>query len=67
MIVRILGEGQFELEDDQIASLEELDQQLVAALEADDEPTFRDVLLRMLHTCDRRERPFRWTVSCRPV
>ena len=34
MIVRILGEGQFELHDDQIASLEELDQQLVAALDA---------------------------------
>jgi hypothetical protein len=49
MIVRILGEGQFELQDDQIAPLEELDQQLVATLDADDESTFRDVLLRMLH------------------
>ena len=44
MIVRILGEGQFELQDSQVASLEELDQKLVAALDASDEPTFRDVL-----------------------
>ena len=50
MIVRILGEGQFELEQDKIAPLEELDQQLVAALDAGDEATFADVLDRLLAT-----------------
>jgi hypothetical protein len=48
MIVRILGEGQFELQESQIASLEELDQKLVAALDANDEATFRDVLTRLV-------------------
>jgi len=50
MIVRILGEGQFELQDSQVASLEELDQKLVAALDANDEPTFRDVLTRLVQS-----------------
>jgi len=44
MIVRILGEGQFELDASQAASLDELDKQLLAALEADDEPAFHQVL-----------------------
>ncbi len=48
MIVRILSEGQYELDDDKIASLDELDQQLVAALDFGDEKTFRDVLARLL-------------------
>ena len=39
MIVRILGEGQFELDGAQVASLEDLDKRLLAALEAGDEPT----------------------------
>ena len=50
MIVRILGEGQFEVQEGQITSLEELDQQLVTALDADDEPKFRDVLNRLLES-----------------
>ncbi|MGD1011341.1 MAG: hypothetical protein ABR925_02220 [Acidimicrobiales bacterium] len=48
MIVRILGEGQFELQDSQIATLEELDKRLVAALDSGDEPVFRDVLARLV-------------------
>jgi hypothetical protein len=48
MIVRILGEGQFELETSQVTSLDVLDQELVAALEAGDEPAFHDVLNRMV-------------------
>ena len=44
MIVRILGEGQFELDASQAASLDELDKQLLAAFEADDEPAFHQVL-----------------------
>ena len=50
MIVRILGEGQFKLEEGQVASLEKLDQELVAALDANDEPTFRDVLTRLVQS-----------------
>ena len=40
MIVRILGEGQFELQESQIASLEELDQKLVAAARQGDMGAF---------------------------
>jgi hypothetical protein len=48
MIVRILTEGQFEVDQSQIASLEDLDRQLVAALDAGDEPRFHDVLNRLV-------------------
>lgn len=48
MIVRILGEGQFELDAEEVASLEDLDKQLLAALEANDEPTFHDVLTQLV-------------------
>ena len=42
MIVRILGEGQYELQDSQVAAMEELDKKLVAALDSNDETSFRD-------------------------
>ena len=48
MIVRILGEGQFELDESQVASLDELDKQLLAALEANDEATFHHVLSQLV-------------------
>ncbi len=48
MIVRILGQGQIELDDNQIAAMDELDQKLLAALDAGDEPTFREVLNGLL-------------------
>ena len=57
MIVRILGEGQFELEDSQVAPLEKLDQELLAALEANDEPTFHDVLTRLVQSVRSEGRP----------
>lgn len=44
MIVRILGEGQYELDAGQAASLDELDRRLLAALEAKDETAFHKVL-----------------------
>ncbi|HLN06698.1 MAG TPA: hypothetical protein VK217_10500 [Acidimicrobiales bacterium] len=50
MIVRILGEGQFELREDQVAALEELDQQLVAALDSGDESRFTAALTRLVQT-----------------
>jgi hypothetical protein len=48
MIVRILGEGQFDLPDEQLAQLNELDDQVEAAVEAGDEVTFAQTL-RALH------------------
>ncbi|MGA2528179.1 MAG: hypothetical protein ABSG36_03335 [Acidimicrobiales bacterium] len=44
MIVRILGEGQFELDESQVGALEDLDKQLLVALEAGDEASFHAVL-----------------------
>lgn len=44
MIVRILGEGQFEVADDRLDALNELDAQVEAAVESGDEETFRSAL-----------------------
>ena len=41
MIVRLMGEGQFRMDDDAAAHLNELDNAAVAALEAGDEEAFR--------------------------
>jgi hypothetical protein len=41
MIVRLMGEGQFELDQAACDALNELDNAAVAALEAGDEETFR--------------------------
>lgn len=48
MIVRILGEEQFELSDDHRASLDELDKQLAAAMDAGDDATFGLVLAALI-------------------
>ncbi len=48
MIIRILGEGQFDVPDDSIDSLNELDAKLEAALEASDEATFGSALGALL-------------------
>lgn len=48
MIVRILGEGQFDVAD--IDPLNELDATLQAAVDADDEPAFAQALGRLLDT-----------------
>lgn len=48
MIVRILGEGQFEVGDDQVTALNELDAQVESAVEAGDEETFRPALEALL-------------------
>jgi hypothetical protein len=48
MIVRILGEGQFELDESQVASLEDLDKQLLGALESGNEATFHEVLAKLI-------------------
>jgi len=57
VIVRILGEGQFEVPEGQIASLDELDQQLVTALDTDDEATFREALNRLLESVRAEGKP----------
>ena len=44
MIVRILGEGQFQVNDDVAAKLTALDKNLDAAVEEEDDATFRTVL-----------------------
>jgi hypothetical protein len=48
MIVRISGEGQWELPDADAQRLNDLDNQAVAAAEADDEPKFRELWNQML-------------------
>ena len=48
MIVRIAGEGQFRIPDEDQNKLNELDNAAVAAVEAGDEPSFADLWAQML-------------------
>lgn len=48
MIVRILGEGQFELAEAEMDKLNELDAKVEAAVEADDEDAFETALADLL-------------------
>ena len=48
MIVRISGRGQHRVPDEQKAALNELDNEAVAAVEAGDEPGFRNALDQMI-------------------
>ena len=48
MIVRIAGEGQFELPEDEASRLNELDNEAVAAVEAGDEARFHELFEQML-------------------
>ena len=48
MIVRILGEGQFRVDDAVTAELNHLDTDLEAAVEHSDEPAFTAALTRLL-------------------
>lgn len=48
MIVRILGEGQFDVPDDRLAALNDIDTALVTAVEAGDEDGFRRGLDQLL-------------------
>jgi hypothetical protein len=47
VIVRLSGEGQYKLSDDQLAALNELDNRAVGAVEAGDEAEFSGLLSRM--------------------
>lgn len=48
MIVRILGEGQYDLADGSLDALNGLDEQLEAAIESGDEEMFRTALQGLL-------------------
>jgi hypothetical protein len=48
VIVRILGEGQFRVDDSAAAELNQMDADLEAAVERGDEAAFRDALTRLL-------------------
>ena len=48
MIVRILGEGQFEVADSAVAELNNLDAALEAAVDRNDEDAFRAALAALL-------------------
>ena len=48
MIVRIAGDGQFKLPDEDAARLNELDNEAVAAADANDEAKFKELWQQML-------------------
>lgn len=48
MIVRILGEGQRDVPDEQVDALNGLDEELQAGLDSSDEPRFRTALNSLL-------------------
>ncbi|MFZ0170414.1 MAG: hypothetical protein WAL04_01915 [Acidimicrobiales bacterium] len=48
MIVRILEEGQYEVPDSELASLEALDAELSAAIEANDAESYSEVLSQLV-------------------
>ncbi len=49
MIIRILGEGRFDLDEAAVAELNQLDTAVEAAVEAGDDGTFRKALEALLH------------------
>jgi hypothetical protein len=53
VIVRIAGEGQYTLPDDDAARLNELDNEAVAAVEAGDEERFTELWHQMLEIVQR--------------
>jgi hypothetical protein len=48
MIVRILGEGQFDVDDGRLDALNELDAKVEAAVDGNDEEAFRPALAGLL-------------------
>jgi hypothetical protein len=48
MIVRILGEGQYDLSDEAVTALNDLDAQVESAVEAGDEEAFQTALTALL-------------------
>lgn len=48
MIVRILGHGQFDVDESELVQLNELDEKLQAAVESGDEPRFHTALAALI-------------------
>lgn len=57
MIVRVLGEGQFEIEAEQLPDLNQLDQAVEHAINVGDEDEFRRALGRLLAEVHESGRP----------
>jgi hypothetical protein len=57
MIVRILGEGQLEVADEQLETLNELDRAVESTIEAGDEAGFRAALTALLDGVRRTGTP----------
>jgi hypothetical protein len=57
MIVRILGEGQLQVPDDEAGALDLLDEELLRAVESGDEERFRQALAALLDKARRSGTP----------
>ena len=57
MIVRILGEGQYRLDEDAFAVVHEIDDRVQAAADADDDAAFRQALGDLLDVVTGRGDP----------
>jgi hypothetical protein len=57
MIVRIMGEGQFDLDDSEVHALNELDSDVESAVESGDEQRFRSSLDALLEAVRQRGEP----------
>ncbi len=57
MIVRIMAEGQFEIDDEQLGRLNVLDRSVEAAIEQGDEPEFCSALEALLKAVRQEGRP----------
>ena len=68
MIVRILGEGQYDVSDEAVTALNELDARVESSIEAGDEEAFDTALARAARRRARgRARRARPTRSTRPT
>ena len=63
MIVRIATEGQYEIPDEDADRLNELDNEVVAAVEAGDEERFQTVV-RVAARARPQRRQARWPTTC---
>ena len=60
MIVRILGEGQYELDGETVAALERADAELLEAVAEGDEAAYRERFAAVLALVRRQGRPVPW-------
>jgi hypothetical protein len=57
VIVRISNEGQYELSDDDVAALNELDNEAVAACDSEDEAKFHNAFMQLLEFVRSKGQP----------